>query len=262
MIKSIVQNPLNIVSTSCRTLSILSNSSNLDFLDKYDPQQVTLLYEPLMVVNRQDQIIGQVTKKDAHLLSNIEAEPTLIHRAFSFFLFDCTTTPSRLILQKRASEKITYPTLWANTCCSHPLHNPTEMNGIEGVKQAVVRRVKYELGYELDLDLVYLTRIFYQARNIPDDGIFGESEIDYIVIGKYQKNKQLDLLVDFPINKNEVEQIQSVTLKECEDLVQQGVTTPWFTKIVKEGLLGQWWKLLDSQKVIPDGKESDAIIQL
>src|ERR1700733_14850449 len=108
MIKSILQNPLEIVSTTCRTLSAISNTSNLDFLDKYDPQQVALLYEPLMVVDRQDRIIGQTTKKDAHLLSNIENEPSLIHRAFSFFLFDFSTSSPRLILQQRSPEKITY----------------------------------------------------------------------------------------------------------------------------------------------------------
>jgi isopentenyl-diphosphate delta-isomerase len=186
----------------------MTNNANLDFLDKYDPQQVTLLYEPLMIVDHQDRIIGQATKKDAHLLSNIENKPSLIHRAFSFFLFDSSTTPSRLILQQRASAKITYPTLWANTCCSHPLYNNTEINGIDGVKHAVIRRIKYELGYEFDLDLIYLTRIFYQARNIPDDGIFGESEIDYIIIAKHKNDLKLDLIADFQLNRNEVQQIR------------------------------------------------------
>jgi isopentenyl-diphosphate delta-isomerase len=262
MIKSIIPKPLDIISSSCRTLSVLSNNPNLNFLNKYDPQQVTLLYEPLMIVDRHDQIIGQTTKKDAHLLSNIENEPSLIHRAFSFFLFDYSISPSRLILQQRSPEKITYPSLWANTCCSHPLYNNIEINGIDGVKHAVIRRIKYELGYEFHLDLIYLTRIFYQARNIPDDGIFGESEIDYIIIAKHKLNSKLDLLADFKLNQNEVKQIKSVTLNECEDLVQQGVTTPWFTKIVREGLLAKWWSTFDREKINKDGQQSDEIVQL
>jgi isopentenyl-diphosphate delta-isomerase len=255
MIKSILQRPLNIVSTSCRTLS---NNSTIDFLNKYDPQQVALLNEPLMVVDQQDHIIGEISKKDAHLLSNIEGEKSLVHRAFSFFLFDNSTSPSRLILQQRSTEKITYPSLWANTCCSHPLYNNIEMQGIDGVKHAVIRRIKYELGYELDLDLIYLTRIFYQARNIPDDGIFGESEIDYIIIAKHK----LDLLGDFRVNRNEVKEIKLATLKDCEDLVQQGVTTPWFTRIVQEGLLAKWWSALDKQELDEGVQQSDKIIQL
>jgi isopentenyl-diphosphate delta-isomerase len=136
------------------------------------------------------------------------------------------------------------------------------MNGIDGVKHAVIRRIKYELGYELDLDLIYLTRIFYQARNIPDDGIFGESEIDYIIVAKHKQDSKIDLLADFQINKNEVKEIKSVTLKECEDLVQQGVTTPWFTKIVREGLLAKWWLTIDGNEEKKDDPKSDEIIQL
>ena len=195
-------------------------------------------------------------------MENIEAEPSLVHRAFSFFLFDSSTKPSRLILQQRAPEKITYPSLWANTCCSHPLYNDLEMNGIEGVKHAVIRRVKYELGYELDLDLVYLTRIFYQARNIPDDGVFGESEIDYIIFAKHKQTPQLDLVADFQLNKNEVKQIQSMTLKDCEELVEKGLATPWFARIVKEGLLANWWTALDKNELKDNAGQSDKIIQL
>ncbi|CAF2857549.1 unnamed protein product [Rotaria sp. Silwood2] len=262
MIKSFIQRPVKIVASSCRNLSMSMNHQNLNFLDKYDAQQVSLLYEPLMVVDQHDHIIGETTKKDAHLLSNIEGEQSLVHRAFSFFLFDTTTFPSRLILQQRSSEKITYPSLWANTCCSHPLYNNVEMNGIDGVKHAVIRRTKYELGYECDLDLIYLTRIFYQARNIPDDGIFGESEIDYIIIAKHKQNSQLDLLTDFKINKNEIKQIKAVTLNECEDLVEQGVTTPWFTRIVRDGLLAKWWSALDKQELNNDASVSDEIVRL
>jgi isopentenyl-diphosphate delta-isomerase type 1 len=43
----------------------------------------------------------------------------ILHRAFSVFLFDISTC--ELLLQKRASTKITFPNVWTNTCCSHPL---------------------------------------------------------------------------------------------------------------------------------------------
>jgi hypothetical protein len=49
-----------------------------------------------------------------------EGQPAgLLHRAFSVFLFD---DDNRLLLQQRAASKITFPRLWTNTCCSHPLH--------------------------------------------------------------------------------------------------------------------------------------------
>jgi isopentenyl-diphosphate delta-isomerase len=32
-----------------------------------------------------------------------------------------------LLLQKRADEKITFPSMWTNTCCSHPLSIKAEL---------------------------------------------------------------------------------------------------------------------------------------
>jgi isopentenyl-diphosphate delta-isomerase len=58
-----------------------------------------------------------------HLMSNIESSK-LLHRAFSVFLFD---DQNRLLLQQRATEKITFPDMWTNSCCSHPLNTPSEL---------------------------------------------------------------------------------------------------------------------------------------
>jgi isopentenyl-diphosphate delta-isomerase len=49
----------------------------------------------------------------------------LLHRAFSVFLF--RPSDGRLLLQKRADEKITFAKMWTNTCCSHPLHIQSEI---------------------------------------------------------------------------------------------------------------------------------------
>jgi isopentenyl-diphosphate delta-isomerase len=38
----------------------------------------------------------------------------VLHRAFSAFVFNGN---NELLVQKRAAEKITFPGLWANTCC-------------------------------------------------------------------------------------------------------------------------------------------------
>lgn len=48
----------------------------------------------------------------------------LLHRAFSVFLFN---SENKLLIQQRANEKITFPGLWTNTCCSHPLNTPLEL---------------------------------------------------------------------------------------------------------------------------------------
>jgi isopentenyl-diphosphate delta-isomerase type 1 len=56
-------------------------------------------------------------------MSNINTG--LLHRAFSVFLF--RPKDGRLLLQKRADEKITFPGMWTNTCCSHPLSIKAEL---------------------------------------------------------------------------------------------------------------------------------------
>ena len=110
-------------------------------------------------------------------MTNINAG--LLHRAFSVFLFD---SKNRLLLQQRASEKITFPDMWTNTCCSHPLGVPGETGAdldtaVAGVKRAAQRKLDQELGIkkeQVPLDnFQFLTRIHYLA---PSDGKWGEHE--------------------------------------------------------------------------------------
>ncbi|PNJ08454.1 IDI1 isoform 3, partial [Pongo abelii] len=73
----------------------------------------------------------------------------LLHRAFSVFLFN---TENKLLLQQRSDAKITFPGCFTNTCCSHPLSNPGELeeNDALGVRRAAQRRLKAELGIPLE----------------------------------------------------------------------------------------------------------------
>lgn len=114
-------------------------------------------------------------------MTNIDSG--LLHRAFSVFLFD---DQNRLLLQQRADEKITFPNLWTNTCCSHPLGIPGETGvtleeSIEGVKRAAQRKLEHELGIkkeQVPLDKFrFLTRIHYKA---PSDGKWGEHESELL----------------------------------------------------------------------------------
>ena len=58
---------------------------------------------------------GSLTRGSlGHLMTNINQG--LLHRAFSVFLFN---SKNELLLQQRASSKITFPLMWTNTCCSH-----------------------------------------------------------------------------------------------------------------------------------------------
>lgn len=109
----------------------------------------------------------------------------LLHRAFSAFLFD---SQNRLLLQKRATEKITFPDMWTNTCCSHPLGVPTETGdtleaAVQGAKRAAIRKLDHELGIKAEQIPIekfqFLTRIHYKA---PSDGKWGEHESESIPV--------------------------------------------------------------------------------
>jgi isopentenyl-diphosphate delta-isomerase len=108
----------------------------------------------------------------------------LLHRAFSAFVF--RPSDGRLLLQQRATEKITFPDMWTNTCCSHPLDD-FEEEKVEkeqlGVRVAASRKLEHELGIpraQVPADnFQYLTKIHYLAPSHGNDGKWGEHESMY-----------------------------------------------------------------------------------
>jgi len=121
-------------------------TSDDTMLEGYDDEQVRLMDEVCIVIDEDDKPIGSASKKTCHLMCNIDKG--LLHRAFSVFLFD---SQKRLLLQQRASEKIKFPDMWTNTCCSHPLGIPGETGATleaatQGVRRAAVRKLDHELG--------------------------------------------------------------------------------------------------------------------
>lgn len=139
----------------------------------FDEEQVRLMEERCIVLDNDDNVVRDGSKKECHMMTNIK--DGLVHRAFSVFLFDPAT--GKLLLQKRAAEKITFPNMWTNTCCSHPLMVRAEVDGVTGAKRAAQRKLEHELGInpaQVPLDAFqYLTRIHYVA---PSDGLWGEHE--------------------------------------------------------------------------------------
>lgn len=175
--------------------------------------------ERCILVTPQDKAYGEGSKKTCHLMSNIRGPDALLHRAFSVFLF--RPSDGRLLLQKRADEKITFPSMWTNTCCSHPLSTSAEREeeGQMGVRRAALRKLPHELGTKpeelLAEDFTYLTRIHYLAPCevdpvTGDEGVWGEHEIDYILFAT--ENVTLDL------NPNEVSDARYVNEQELRDM--------------------------------------------
>eukprot|EP00632_Arachnochrysis_sp_CCMP2950_P005600 CAMPEP_0185717978 /NCGR_PEP_ID=MMETSP1164-20130828/45876_1 /TAXON_ID=1104430 /ORGANISM="Chrysoreinhardia sp, Strain CCMP2950" /LENGTH=98 /DNA_ID=CAMNT_0028385621 /DNA_START=59 /DNA_END=351 /DNA_ORIENTATION=- len=81
-------------------------------------QDEFMLKDTCLAVNYADEVVGFESKYNAHKF--LVGQPTgILHRAFSVMLFDAD---DRLLLQQRASSKVTFAEAWTNTCCSHPLH--------------------------------------------------------------------------------------------------------------------------------------------
>ncbi len=89
-----------------------------------------------ILVDEQDNVTGSGSKYDVHRFTSLQPRG-LLHRAFSVFLFN---EDNKLLLQQRASSKITFPGVWTNTCCSHQLHGyePTELDSAEQLRSGSV----------------------------------------------------------------------------------------------------------------------------
>ena len=193
-------------------------------LARLDPVQEALLTEPCILVSPEDRVIGSASKRECHL---VQDGSSLLHRAFSLFVFN---SRSELLLQQRSDTKITFPGLWTNTCCSHPLATSQEMEERDqlGARAAAQRRLELELGVPHSeapvQDIQFITRILYQA---PSNDCWGEHELDYILFLQAQNN--LSILP----NKDEVQNTEWVGRHHLADFLRDlesrnvGIT-PWF----------------------------------
>ncbi|HED4875123.1 TPA: isopentenyl-diphosphate Delta-isomerase [Stenotrophomonas maltophilia] len=129
---------------------------------------------PLIAVSASDEPLRPIGKEECH-----GGEGTL-HRAFSVFLFD---RQGRVLLQQRSALKPLWPGYWANSCCSHPRWG-------EDLAQAVVRRVREELGVLLTSPLNWHFSFTYHARYLD---VGSEHELCHVFSAVLEST---DLIVD------------------------------------------------------------------
>lgn len=86
--------------------------------------------ELVVLVDAENNVIGTAPKATVHTAD------TPLHRAFSCFVF---RSNGNMVLQQRAGVKVTWPLIWSNACCGHPLPDETNVH-------AVSRRLRFELG--------------------------------------------------------------------------------------------------------------------
>ena len=209
-----------------------------------DPYQEALLAEKCILVDENDREIGHASKRECHLKTS-ENKRTPLHRAFSLFMFNKN---NELLLQQRSDTKVTFPGLWTNTCCSHPLFMNDERetkNGL-GAKIAAQRKVWQEIGVpaqDCPLDqMQFISRILYYADS---NEHWAEHELDYILFLKSTKEN-----INFEANPEEVQNVMYLKKSDLTDFVQDMGSeklTPWF-KLMCDSMLPKWWESIDDLK--------------
>ena len=205
----------------------------LDTLRQQNEEQATLMAEAIIKVSEQDEPLGSISKIDAHQGAGA------FHRAFSVLLFN---TKGEMLLQQRSGEKVTFPHVWANACCSHPLYSPEELDEADamGVKRAALRKLEQELGIDPSTvstdDMTFMTKMRYAARMNQE---WIEREVDHILV--------MCADVEIDANPNEVADVMWVNQEALEamlieDRPPEQAVAPWFRCIASRIMTPAWWE--------------------
>ena len=215
----------------------------MNALQSSDAEQATLMAEAVICVAEDDTVIGPMSKLETHQGAGH------YHRAFSVLLFN---SKGEMLLQQRSADKVTFPNVWANACCSHPLHSQKEMEteNAMGVKRAAVRKLEQELGIDPSTvstdDMVFMTKMRYAARMNHE---WIEREVDHILV----------MCADLEINPNpnEVANIMWVNHDELEAMLieerpPEQAIAPWFRCIAARIMQPTWWASFNDQQALAE----------
>ncbi len=143
--------------------------------------------EFVILVDENDNPIGTEEKVKCHLPDG------KLHRAFTVLLFD---KDGKLVLTRRAKEKMLWPGDWDGTFASHPRESETFVSSGE-------RRMPEELGIEGKLD--YLHKFEY---HVPYKDVGSENEICGTLIGIIDKASEPKEI------EGEIDEIKWISAKE------------------------------------------------
>jgi isopentenyl-diphosphate Delta-isomerase len=128
---------------------------------------------PVVLLGEDHRPVGQLPKSQVHHAA------TPLHLAFSCYVFDGS---GQLLMTRRATSKRTWPGVWTNTCCGHPLPG-------EEPAQAAARRLHEELGLRLTRSVVALPGFRYRA--VAPDGMV-ENEFCPVLVAAVEGEPQPD----------------------------------------------------------------------
>lgn len=205
----------------------------LDALRQQNKEQAALMAEAIIKVSEHDEPLGSISKIEAHQGAGA------YHRAFSVLLFN---TKGEMLLQQRSGEKVTFPNVWANACCSHPLHSQEELDeeNAMGVKRAALRKLEQELGIDPSTvstdDMTFMTKMRYAARMNQE---WIEREVDHILV--------MCADVEIDANPNEVADVRWVSQEALEAMLieerpPEQAVAPWFRCIASRIMNPAWWQ--------------------
>lgn len=155
----------------CARSSAVEQLSYTQRVEGSNPSGRTFLIknmEQVVLVDDDNNQIGVADKATVHSAN------TPLHRGFSVFIIN---SKKELLITQRAHSKKTFPGVWSNTVCGHPLPD-------EAIETAALRRLKDELG--LNINKVKIVAP-YRYRFADQNGIV-ENEICPVLIGFTDNN--------------------------------------------------------------------------
>ncbi len=141
--------------------------------------------EEVVLVDEDNRVLGTRQKSLVHGVT------TPLHRGFSLFLFD---RAGRLLLQQRSHTKKTWPLIWSNSICGHPMLDESNID-------AARRR----LAYELQMNATHIEEVSPYRYMFVRDGVM-EHEICPILVGFTREKPQP--------NRDEVEAVRWIAWPE------------------------------------------------
>jgi len=176
---------------------------SLDGLKRLLIQDLTRLNDQVVLVNKEDKILGIEDKVKAH------QGRAKLHRAISVQLFN---QKGELLIQQRSKYKKLFPLIWANTVC-------TDVRPYETYLAAAERRLKEEIGLIAELRPAF--KFFYAA---PSGKSGWEREVDQVFFGQVSGRPRP--------NPGEIASWKYVSLKAAQARVK--IFAPWFRLILKK----------------------------